>query len=146
MGEQFAAFGATYADPRIPWPKRGSAERVLSSRAGWSVQTIPTVVKGKPATIEAAVHSVLAVHRMVDGEGFAISLASNGFRISYGGAVFARCGDAMVAAETMLAGSAGWTRVPDVGFTDKQREALRVIIDAATQRGEILLDRVYPAA
>ncbi len=86
----------------------------------------------------------LAVNVMLEGEGFAICLADTGWRISYGGAVFATCVAAMAAAEAMLSACPVWTNARECGFTEQQREALRLIVSAAEQRGEVLLDRVYP--
>lgn len=86
----------------------------------------------------------LAVNLMMDDEGFAISLANTGWRISYSGSVFARCSDAMHAAEAMMAGHPDWAAAQSRGFDDKHRRVLKEIIGAAEKRGEIMLDRVYP--
>lgn len=135
------------ADPTIPWPERGSAETTLCYREGWELRTIPTVSDGVATTVEAMCFRFgeLAVNHMMGGdEGFAICVADTGYRISCDGGVFARCVDAMVAAEAMMAGAANWGSVQARGFTDNQRRVGAAIFDAATRRGEILLDRIYP--
>jgi hypothetical protein len=133
------------ADPLIQWPARGGAETELCGRDGWERREIPTVDGGRAATMAAMCRGELAVNRMLGGdEGFAISLAASGFRISFGGAVFARSTDAMVAAEAMLAACGDWTSCETADFGDHHRQALRAIIKAAERRGEIMLDRVYP--
>lgn len=87
----------------------------------------------------------LAVNVMAEGEGFAICLSATGYRISYGGRVFARCVDAMVAAEAMLCADLDWAAVPKSGLTPRQRSSLKAIFEGAEVRGEILLDRIFPS-
>lgn len=144
MTEQFATIGLTAADQSIPWPKRGEAEKALCEREGWERRQIPAQRLGQPVTIEAMCCGELAVNLMMDDEGFAISLARTGWRISYGGSVFARCADAMLAAETMMTEHTDWSAVQSQGFDDKHRRVLKVIIEEAEKRGEIMLDRVFP--
>lgn len=140
-----AMFGLSVADPSIPWPARGSAETQLCERDGWERRTIPVVNAGRRTTMKAMCRGELAVNRMLGGdEGFAISLAHNGYRISYGGRVFARCADAMVAAEALQAACGGWAEIDASGFSQAQINAMCSVIEAAERRGEILLDRVYP--
>jgi len=86
----------------------------------------------------------LAVNVMLEGEGFAICLAHSGYRISYGGRVFARCEDAMRAAELMAASSSDWSICEVAPFNADQLDALRNIMRDAERRGEILIDRVFP--
>lgn len=138
--------GLSIADPTIDWPIRGSAETTLCERKGWDRRIIPVKENGNPTTMEAMCKSDLAVNRMLGGdEGFAISISSSGHRISYGGAVFARCGDAMAAAEEMLKKSKTWSNIQTNGFSPQQRHILETIINAAERNGEILLDRIYPS-
>ncbi len=140
-----AVLGLSPADPSIPWAPRGSAETALCERDGWERRQIRTVDCGKPTTMPAMVRESLAVNRMLHGdEGFAICLSATGCRISYGGSVFARCAAAMAAAEAMLSSCSDWDSVQTRGYTDAQRRALQTIIEAAEQRGEILLDKVFP--
>ncbi|BCH33156.1 hypothetical protein MesoLjLc_50860 [Mesorhizobium sp. L-8-10] len=146
MADHIAIIGLKFADQSIPWPERGSAETVLCDRPGWERHTIPVVSRGPETSVEAMCRGELAVHLMLGGdEGFAISLANGGWRISYGGSVFARCADAMAAAEAMMEASSDWSACPKVGFSAAQCEALRAIIEKAERRGEIMLDRVYPS-
>lgn len=144
MPEQVAMFGLKFADPSIEWPKRGDAEKELCERYGWTRRIIPSLRRGQPVTIEAMCSGELAVNVMMDDEGFAISLADSGWRISYNGGVFARCADAMRAAEAMMAECADWTSVQSRGFSDEHRSVLKRIIEAAEKRGEIMLTRVFP--
>ncbi len=144
MPDNYAFIGVTVADPSIAWPKRGEAEKHFCERDGWEFRKIPSVSRGRPIKIDAMCNGVLAVNIMIDDEGFAISLASTGFRISYGGSVFARCDDAMQAAETMMAEHPDWESIQSRGVNDMHRSVLRGIIKAAEKRGEIMLDRVYP--
>ena len=141
----YVAFGLTFADMSISWPARGRAEKDLKDRDGWEKRTIPTICKGKPSTVEAMCCGDLAVNHMLgEEEGFAISLANSGFRISFGGRVFAKSTDCMMAAESMLEACQDWPRCEVYGYTEKQRNVLRTVMEAAERRGEILLDRVYP--
>lgn len=143
--EHVSVFRLEAADASIPWPERGSAEAALCDREGWERRTIPVMDDGKPTTMEAMCRGELAVSRMLGGEeGFAISLASTGWRISSGGRVFARCEAAMVVAEGMMAACGGWADAQHGDYTDAQRHAVIALTDAAEWRGEILLDRVYP--
>ncbi len=133
------------ADHTIKWPDRGSAERSLCSRDGWEMRVIPVIDNGQPSTMETMCRDELAVNLMLGGdEGFAISLAVSGFRISYGGRVFARCADAMVAAEAMMASTTDWTSCEAHGYSKAQIAALKAVMEAAERRGEIMLDKVYP--
>lgn len=133
------------ADPSIELPGRGSAETALCDRPGWDRRVIPVLDDGKPSIMEAMRRGELAVNRMLRGdEGFAICLAATGWRISYGGRVFARCSDAMIAAEAMMEAHHNWTACQDYPFTDAQVLALKTIMEAAERRGEILLDQVWP--
>lgn len=141
---QFTMFGVEFADPTIPWPERGSGGRELTARAGWERQTISTMIRGEPAQIEAMCREPLAVNVMVEGEGFAICLAASGWRISFGGRVFARCDDAMRAAEALMVADQAWSAVPRSDFSQHQIATLKAIVEAAERRGEILLDRVFP--
>jgi hypothetical protein len=145
MGHHIASFGLTEADPSIPWPARGSAEKELSERPGWVRRAIPVVNDGVPSTTDAMVRGELAVNHMLGGdEGFTICLSGTGWRISTGGRVFARSVDAMDVAEKMLAACSGWAACPASGYTDAQRQVLNAAVDAVERRGGILLDRVYP--
>lgn len=133
------------ADQTIPWPERGAAEKQLSERPGWDRRQIPTVSRGKAITIEAMCCGDLAVNLMLDGdEGFAISLAATGWRISHGGRVYARCGDAMTVAEQMMAQADGWVEAETGGYTDHHCAVLKRLTDEAERAGRVLLDRVYP--
>ena len=137
---------AQFADPTIPWPERGSAEKELCYKEGWERRIIQTTSQGEPTTIEAMCKGSLAVNLMLgEDEGFAISLADSGWRISYNGSVFAKCADAMAAAESMMMQCEDWRSVQFVGFTAQHKVALKTIIEDAEKRGEILLDRVYPS-
>lgn len=144
--EQAATFALTFADPAVPWPPRGSAETALCAREGWERRTIPVRDLGRPSTMEAMCRGELAVNRMLgEDEGFAICLAASGCRLSYGGRVFARCADAMAAAEAMMEAASGWARVEATGcYSVEQGAALARITLAAVARGEILLDKVFP--
>lgn len=143
--EQFASVGISAADPSIPWPKRGTGGRELTDRAGWERRTIPVLMAGEAGEIEAMCRGELAANVMAEGEGFAISLASCGLRLSYGGRVFARCDDAMVAAEAMMMCKEPWESVRASGrYTPFQAEFLRGIMEAAERCGQILLDQVFP--
>jgi hypothetical protein len=138
-------FGLGFADPSIPWPARGSAEKELCERDGWERRTIPTIDRGAPSSVEAMCRGQFAVNRMLGGdEGFAISLSASGYRLSYGGCVFARCADAMVAVEALMAAHEDWTQAEREGLSDAHRSAMRTTIKASERRGEIMLDRVYP--
>ena len=144
-GDAVALFGLQAADPTIPWPARGSAETALCERPGWERRTIPVLDAGCPSTMEAMCRGELAVNRMLGGdEGFAVCLAASGFRLSCGGRVFARCADAMAAAEAMMQAAAGWCDVPASGYGPVRGEAIRRVMEAAERRGEIMLDRVFP--
>lgn len=143
--EHVAVIGLEAADPTIPWPARGSAEKVLCEREGWERRTIPVVNDGVQTTVEAMVRGELAVNLMMGGEeGFAICLASTGWRISSGGRVYATCTAAMCVAEEMMEACAGWEGAQRGGYTAAMRCAVIAATDAAERRGEILLDRVYP--
>lgn len=144
MTEHAVLMGLQVADPSIPWPARGSGGRELIDRKGWERRTIPVMDRGKPSTAEAMCRGELAVNVMLEGEGFAICLATGGFRISYGGRVFARCEDAMVAAEAMMMANESWERIRLHGFSQFQASFLSGIMMAAEQRGQILIDRIYP--
>ena len=144
MADHVVLMGLKVADPTISWPPRGSGGTELVERAGWERRTIPVVRDGKPTTMEAMCRGELAVNVMAEGEGFAICLSSSGYRISHGGRVFAQCVDAMVAAEAMMMFKAPWERVLTHGFSPGQADFLGGIMDAAEQRGQILLDRVFP--
>src|SRR5438128_2106644 len=138
-------FKMTAADPTIPWPARGSAEKALCDRPGWDRRTIPVIDGGAPSIMEAMCCGELAVNLMLrDDEGFAICIAATGWRISYGGRVFARCADAMVAAEAMMEAAPNWALCQTRPFTDAQALTLKSIMEAAERRGEILLDQVWP--
>lgn len=141
---RFAILGVMLAEQSIPWPKRGEAEKELCEREGWSLQEIPSMRLGQPVMIEAMCRGQLAVNHMMDDEGFAISLSESGWRISYGGRVFARCGDAMQAAEAMMAEPIDWNIIESRGFNDDHRRILKAILEDAEKRGEIMLDRVFP--
>jgi hypothetical protein len=143
--EQVASFGLEIADPTIPWPKRGSAERELTERDGWERRIIPVVNDGVPSTIESMCRGELSVNLMQGGkEGFAISLASTGYRLSCGGRVFVSCAAAMAVAEAMLAATPEWDAVQPLGYNATQRAALIAASNVAERRGEVMLDRVYP--
>lgn len=143
--DHVATFALEIADPSIPWPERGSAEKELCERAGWARRTIPVVNDGKPIKVESMCRGELAVNLMLGGEeGFAICLSRSGWRISSGGRVFATCAAAMVVADGMLAACSGWDACPTHGYSEYQRDVLIALTDAAELRGEILLDRVYP--
>lgn len=134
----------SFADPNVPRADRGSAEPDLSERAGWERRHIPTRIRGQMSMIEAMCNGELAVNKMVESEGFAISLANTGFRISYDGAVFARSADAMSAAEMLMSRCRDWICCQTARFTDAQRESLREVIKMAERDGAILIDKVYP--
>ena len=150
MKGHVAFFGLERADPTIPWPERGSAEKELCERDGWERRTIPVMWNGKPSTMEAMCKGELAVNRMLSEEqgeyeeGFAICLASTGWRISAGGRVYVSCSAAMDVAEAMLEACQDWESAQHSPYSDAQRRVVLAFTDAAEQRGEILLDRVYP--
>jgi hypothetical protein len=128
MPDRVVSFGLTFADPDIPWPKRGSGDRCLCARSGWTLQTIPVMRRGKSETMDAMVRGDLAVNVMLEGEGIAICLAASGWRISYNGAVFAKCVDAMIAAETMAMSNDKWNQIPDAGWSEDQRLIMKRIV------------------
>lgn len=141
--DHIVLLGLSYADPSVPWAERGSAETSLTERPGWDARMIPVIVRGQVSSMKAMCNGELAVNRMIEHEGFAISVAATGFRISYDGGVFARCDEAMIAVEAMLRCS-GWIFCQTEGFTPAQGAALRDAIEAAKRRGAILIDPVYP--
>lgn len=146
MGEHtFFLLPMTPEEEAIPWPSLAGVTRELDERPGWVRRTIPVQIRGKPSTMEAMCRGELAVNAMLgDDLGFAISSSAAGFRLSCGGRVFARCADAMIAAEAMMAaGFRGSYERP--GFTAVQAAALKTIWEAAERRGEILRDRVFPS-
>ncbi len=144
--DHVALLGLSVADPSIPWPPRGSGETRLVDREGWEFRVIPATIRGKPATLEAMCRGELAVNVMIEGEGFAICVASTGWRISHSGRVFARCVDAMRAAEAMMDGDDEWSAIQSRdNFTPRQLALGKAITGEAERRGEILLDRVFPS-
>lgn len=146
MNDHVVTIGVSFADPSIPWPQRGSGETSLCEREGWTRQSIPVTIRGDLTTMEAMVNGQLAVNVMIEDVGFAISLAETGWRMSYYGRVFARCADAMVAAEAMMRENQSWHETIERGhYSDEQIRIIKRITDAAEQRGEILLDRVFPS-
>ena len=140
----YVLIGLSIADPTIPWPKPGSADLDISDREGWERRFIPAMADGFRIEIEAMVRGELAVNRMIEDEGFAICLADSGWRISYGGRVFARCQDAMRAAEEMMQWHKRWFTLRRQAFTAEQIQVLRDVMEPAERRGEILMHRVFP--
>jgi len=146
QNDHFAVIRMQKADPTINWPKLGSAETKLCERDGWHRCDIPVLTVDGKTHIESMTRGQLAVHLMLgEDEGFAIALSDTGWRISYGGSVFARCNDAMVAAEAMLENCPDWIEVRRRGFNDHHRQVLKEIITAAEKRGEIMPLRVFPS-
>lgn len=139
-------FGYEPADDSITWPARGSAERLLSERPGWERRCIRVVDAGRECSMEAMCHGDLAVNLMLgDDEGFAICLSASGFRISSGGRVFARCQDAMRAAEELAETRDDWSDCEFHRYSQEQANVLLQIMSTAERWGEIMLDRVFPS-
>ncbi len=74
----------------------------------WEAKTISLSTLEGPFSTIAKCRGSLSVHPMVRDEGFAISLTSNGMRISWRGRVFESEGDAIRIADAMLLSGIDW--------------------------------------
>jgi hypothetical protein len=108
---------------------------------------MPVTEYGRPSSIKA-MHlegSVWAVNPMIRDIGFATSLVKTGFRLSHGGRVFAKCEDAMRFVEELEKSGIDWESVKNRGFYSEALAVFKPLIEQAEQRGQILIDRVYPS-
>lgn len=90
-----ATFGLAQSD-RTDWPPFRPG---LRPRTGWELGEVTVPTKFGKQTVAALLRNGLAVHEMVDSEGFAISHQAKGLRITCGGLVFAASDGACYLAE-----------------------------------------------
>lgn len=141
---QFAILEQTDKPADFPWPDPKTYDSSLREQGGWTLAEISSVRLRKPIKITALVKGELAVNRMIEDVGFTISTSVRGWRLSYGGRVFASAAAAMRVADEMMKACGGWSEIDVRGYTKHQADIFGRLTDEAEAAGEIFLDRVYP--
>lgn len=146
MTDHVAVFGIVRRPEGIAWPE--ATTRDLTARSDWERRRIHLSIKeGRFADreIDAMCRGEFAVHAMVDDPGFTMTVLPSGFRLYWGGRVFANCDAAMRMAEQAMSLNDDWngfvTGTKTVHYD--VREAMRKLHEEAERRGEILGNLVY---
>jgi hypothetical protein len=149
MTDKITTFGVVALPSCITF---GEMDNILHDRAGWFRDTLTVPSTTGPREVDAIFDGKgLAVHRMIVedgyGDGFCISDAESGLRLSYGGRVFASSDYAAKMAEDFFDVMFDLAYCARIGSTlaEQSRETMRKAHEAAERRGETLSTLVYPS-
>jgi hypothetical protein len=110
----------------------------MNGRIGWNRMPLTiSTIKG-PVEIDAHHYGTLAVHRMYGDEGWCISYAPKGLRMSSDGRVFVTCEAAMAMVEQLYPLTNDWASFFDNPTPDHLRHAFNDAHDKADERGDFL--------